>query len=258
MSSTDSRQRFSNRVEDYVRYRPSYPPDLLAFLWQRTGLDPTVRVADIGSGTGIFSRLLIEAGATVFAVEPNAAMRAAAEAAFGGQPRFASLEGTAEATGLPERSVSLITCAQAFHWFDPASARREFVRILSPDGWCALIWNTPVRDGSAFALGYEKIKTEFGTDFERIRHESIPLERFTAFFGRPDWDKRRFANSQTLDYSGLKGRLLSSSYAPKPGQPGHVPMLAALEELYARCQQGGFVRMDYATELFLGQFAGTQ
>src|SRR3984957_17547068 len=143
MSSTDSRQRFSNRVEDYVRYRPSYPPDLLAFLWQRTGLDPTVRVADIGSGTGIFSRLLIEAGATVFAVEPNAAMRSAAEAAFSGQPRFASREGTAEAAfpaqprfasregtaeapGLPECSVSLIPCAQAFHWFDPAAARREF------------------------------------------------------------------------------------------------------------------------------------
>jgi len=254
MSDIDSRQRFSDRVEDYVRYRPSYPPGLLAFVWQRTGLEPSSRVADIGSGTGIFSGLLLEAGATVFAVEPNAAMRAAAEASFQGRPGFTSLEGTAEATGLPEGSVSLITCAQAFHWFDPAAARREFVRILSPGGWCALIWNTPVRDGSPFALGYEKIKTEFGTDFERIRHESIPPERFTAFFGRPDWEKRRFANSQTLDYSGLKGRLLSSSYAPKPGHPRHLPMLAALEELYTRCQKGSLVRMDYETELFLGQF----
>ena len=203
------------------------PPCLL--LAKKTGLDPTVRVADIGSGTGIFSRLLIEAGATVFAVEPNAAMRAAAEAAFGGQPRFASLEGTAEATGLPERSVSLITCAQAFHWFDPAAARGEFVRILSPDGWCALIWNTPVRDGSAFALGYEKIKTEFGTDFERISTREHTAGALHRFFRAPRLGKaplRQFPNPGLFRTEGppsfllLRAQTRPTRPPPDAGGPG--------------------------------------
>ena len=245
--------RFSDRVGDYVRYRPSYPAGLIELLRERAGLGAGAAVADVGAGTGIFSRLLLQAGARVFAVEPNDGMRAAAEAELGGEPRFASLKGTSEATGLAAASVDLITCAQAFHWFEPVATGREFRRILAPGGHCALIWNTAVRGGE-FAEGYEEIKARFGTDFQQIRHENIKApERFGPFFGPGGWKRHAFANDQVLDWTGLRGRLLSSSYAPAPGQPGHEPMLAALRALFDRCQQAGSVRMEYETELYLGR-----
>jgi SAM-dependent methyltransferase len=246
--------RFSDRVQDYVRYRPGYPVEVIRFLAEKTGLARTGAVADVGAGTGIFTRLLLDTGATVFAVEPNDAMRSAAEAELGGRANFKSVKGSAEATGLSDGSVSLVTCAQAFHWFDPAKARREFMRVLKPGGWCAVVWNTPLVGGSEFAAGYERIKEEFGTDFERVRQETIEKAgRFDAFFGGRPWEQRDFANSQTLDHQGLTGRLLSSSYAPKNGHPRHEDMLAALDRLFERCQRDGVVRMEYKTELFLGQ-----
>ena len=110
-------------------------------------------------------------------------------------------------------------------------------------------------EGSAFGLGYEKIKNEFGTDFDRIRHEAIDKrERFGAFFGHGDWERRGFENFQDLDYPGLKGRLLSSTYAPPASDPHHEPMLAALQALFDRCQRAGVIRMEYETELYLGKF----
>lgn len=227
---------------------------MIEFLAARAGLTERSAVADVGSGTGIFTRLLLDAGARVFAVEPNDAMRGAAESEFRALANFTSMKGTAEATGLDDRCVSLVTCAQAFHWFDHAAARREFMRVLAAGGWCALVWNTAIVEGDDFAVGYERIKEEFGTDFRSVRHENIEKTGgFAAFFGAGGWTKEVFANSQTLGLEGLRGRLLSSSYAPKEGHPRHGAMVAAMEELFARCQRDGVVRMDYGTEVFLGR-----
>jgi len=255
--ASDPLNRFSDRVEDYVRYRPGYPAALLDYLRAHTGLRPGGAVADVGSGTGIFTGLLLAAGAKVFAVEPNDAMRAAAEAAFSGQAGFFSVKGTSEQTGLADRSVDLITCAQAFHWFDRVAAGREFRRIARPGAWCALIWNTGREDGAEFARGYHDIKMKFGTDFTKVRHENANRDpTLGQFFGNAAWRKHVFDNHQTLDFAGLIGRMMSSSYAPKKGHPQHEPMLTALRELFDRCQQNGAVRMDYYTELFLGQLSG--
>jgi SAM-dependent methyltransferase len=243
-------------VEDYVRYRPGYPAGLIRALRSKAGLAQTSVVADVGSGTGIFTRLLLDEGARVFAVEPNDTMRGAAEAELRSRANFVSVKGTAEATGLEDHSVSLVTCAQAFHWFDPAGTRREFRRILAAGGWCALIWNTAIAGGSDFSIGYERIKEQFGTDFRRVRRESVGAAgRLDAFFGAGGWGKECFGNSQTMDFEGLRGRLLSSSYAPKEGHPRHGPMMGALQELFERCRREGVVRMDYTTELFLGRMA---
>jgi len=253
-SDLDPLGRFSDRVEDYARYRPGYPAALIRFLGAKTRLAEASVVADVGSGTGIFTRLLLGTGAKVYAVEPNDAMRSAAEAEFRGRADFVSMKGTAEATGLEDRSVALITCAQAFHWFDAARARQEFRRILIPDGWCALIWNTSIVGSGGFAAGYDSIKEEFRTDVQLVRHEDIEQTgRLDAFFGAGRWSKKCFPNCQTLDFKGLKGRLLSSSYAPKEEHPRHEAMMAALKELFDRCQKGGVIRMDYRTGLFLGR-----
>jgi SAM-dependent methyltransferase len=254
-SNLDPLRRFSDRVENYVKYRPDYPAGVFHFLAANAGLSPAAIVADIGAGTGIFTRQLLETGARVIAVEPNDAMRAAAEAEFRGRANFESARGSGEESGLPDASVSLITCAQAFHWLEPARARREFMRILRPGGRCALVWNTPIVTGSDFAVGYERIKEEFGTDFHKVRSENIVRkEGFDAFFGVGRWGRTDFGHFQTLDYPGLKGRMLSSSYAPKEGHPRFGAMLAALEELFERCRDGGVVRMEYTTEVFLGTF----
>ena len=230
---------------------------MVEFLGAKAGLARGRAVADVGSGTGIFTRLLVATGAKVYAVEPNDAMRAAAESELGSSANFISVKGTAEATGLADQAVSLVTCAQAFHWLDPVRTRRESGRILVPGGWCAVIWNTAILGEDEFARGYEKIKNDFGTDFNRVRHEQIEKTgRFDAFFGAGRWQRHSFDNFQTLDFTGLKGRVLSSSYMPKETHPTYPAMIAALQELFDRCQKGGVVRMDYETELFLGQLGG--
>jgi SAM-dependent methyltransferase len=249
-------QRFTDRVGNYVLYRPSYPEALIDHLAETCRIGNGTCIADIGSGTGIFTKLLLGTGATVHAVEPNAAMREAAEGILGSLAGFRSVAGTAESTGLGDHSVSLVTCAQAFHWFDPLAASLEFRRILSPAGSCALVWNTMNPTGSAFAVGYEAIKARFGTDFGRVRHENLKATTvFEDFFGNREWRRVVFENSQVLDFPGLKGRLLSSSYAPKENDPRHEPMLDALKELFGRCEQQGQVRMEYETELYLGHIS---
>jgi len=254
--SLDPLRRFTDRVDDYVKYRPSYPLAVVQLLSSRAGLFPSSVVADIGSGTGIFTTLLLETGAQVVGVEPNDGMRRAAEAALGGHPHFRSLKGTAEATGLDSGSVALVTCAQAFHWFDLVPTRREFQRILAPGGWCSLVWNTAITDKSPFAVGYERVKEEYRTDLSRARHDNLDKEGLCdAFFGPGNWKKQVFENFQTLDLPGLKGRLLSSSYAPKEGDPRHEPMMDALTRLFHETQKAGRVRMDYATQLLLGRLA---
>jgi SAM-dependent methyltransferase len=247
--------RFSTRVDNYVRYRPSYPDSVLQLLGRVAGLGSGTPVADVGSGTGIFARLLLEAGARVLAVEPNDAMRAAAEVWLGGNPGFVSVKGSAEATGLAEGSVSLVTCAQAFHWFDTAGTRREFMRILGPAGWCALVWNIPTGLGAGFGAGFEGIKERFGTDYQRVRQETMGVVgQLDGFYGNRLWERHTYPYSQELDHDALKGRMESSSFMPAKGHPNHLPMLEALRQVFDRFQSGGRVLMEYETRVFLGQF----
>lgn len=249
--SSDSTQRFSSRVRDYVRWRPRYPEAIVDTLRAVGALSAGARVADIGSGTGISAELLLRRGCAVFAVEPNAAMREAAEQILGGHPRFQSVAGTAEATTLPAASVDLVFAAQAFHWFDPLAARSEFSRILQTHGKVALVWNTRRTEGTPFLQAYEALLHEFGTDYRQIDHRLITPARLRDFLAG-EYRGFTFQNEQVLDEEGLKGRLLSSSYAPGPGDPRHEPMLRALRDLFATFQEGGRVRLVYDTELHLG------
>ncbi len=252
MPSTDSTQRFSDRVENYIRYRPSYPPQVLETLRDDCGLTPESTVADIASGTGIFSRLLLENGNRVYGVEPNREMREAAERLLAGYPRFTNVAGTAEATGLSDQNADFATAAQAAHWFDLPKARKEFARILKPGGWAVLVWNERCTDRTPFLREYEELLLQYGTDYEKVRHEHT-TDNIGSFFAPNPYEQRVFDLRQDFDYEQLEGRLLSSSYAPGAGDPRHAPMLRDLHGLFDAHQSDGRIGMEYMTRMYYGR-----
>lgn len=252
MNKLDSTQRFSNRVEDYVRCRPDYPPALLAWLRNEHGVDPGWLVADVGAGTGISSKMFLDAGLRVIAVEPNAPMRAAAEQWLGGNERFRAVDGRADATGLADASVDLVSVAQAFHWFDPESTRREFRRILRPGGLAVIYWNSRRLVGTPFLEGYEALLMRYGTDYSSVAERYADDATMCAWFGAGFRGAASFPHAQRLDFDALSGRLLSSSYAPRQGHPNHEPMMQALRELFEACAVDGTISFDYDTRIFVG------
>lgn len=247
---SDSTRRFSSRVENYVKYRPGYPPELLDVLRIDAGLTADSVVADIGSGTGIFTELLLKNGNAVYGVEPNAEMRAAGERLLAGYPGYTSVPGTAEMTTLADRSVDVVTAAQAFHWFDLASTRAEFARILRPGGWMVLIWNDRHIDSTPFLRDYEALLQTFASDYAEVRHKELDLSRVRAFVGSDAVKRTVLKNRQVFDFEGLEGRLRSSSYAPEEGQPGYEPMLKRLDEIFRQHQTGGTVAFEYDTQIY--------
>jgi len=243
--------RFSDRVENYVRYRPGYPGGVLDLLRTECGLRPEHVIADIASGTGIFTRLLLENGNFVFAVEPNVEMRETGSHQLKMFSRVKSVAGTAEATTLDSASVDFVTAAQAAHWFDLPRARTEFARILKPDGWCVLIWNERRTLSTPFLRAYENLLLTYGTDYKEVRHEHTTAT-IHEFFAPSRYDERVFDLRQQFDYEALAGRLLSSSYAPLEGHPKYVPMMENLERIFRDHAEDGKIEFEYDTRVFYG------
>jgi len=252
MPPSNATSRFSDRVENYVRYRPGYPAEVVHALKAECGLTPSQVVADIASGTGIWTRLLLENGNAVFGVEPNAEMREAGERLLAAWPKFTSVAGTAEATTLAGQSVDFVTAAQAAHWFDRKRARREFSRILKPGGWLVLLWNERVTDSTQFLRDYEELLLTYGTDYEEVRHERT-TSAVNEFFDPAPFQERVFEMRQEFDYSGVEGRLLSSSYAPGPGHPRHALMLRDLQRIFDVSSSAGRVTFEYKTRVYFGR-----
>ena len=242
----DPTVRFSARVDDYIRYRPSYPADLVTLLKRECGLTPHSRIADIGSGTGLLSELFLRYGCEIFGVEPNPDMRKAGERLLAAWPRFHSVEGRAEATTLADGSVDLVTAAQSFHWFDPDRARREFRRILKPAGWVALVWNERL-PASGFMAGYEDLVTRYGPERPRVDEE-----RLHRFFGHGNWTLTLLSNQQQFDLDGLRGRFLSSSYAPMRGTPASAALIEEIDRLFTQYESLGLVTLLYETRVYVG------
>jgi SAM-dependent methyltransferase len=244
--------RFSDRVENYVRYRPGYPLEVLDLIRTECGLQPHHIVADIASGTGIFTRLLLENGNSVFAVEPNAEMREMGLHQLDRYDRLVAIAGTAEETTLRPNSVDFVTAAQAAHWFDLPRARREFARILHSEGWCVLIWNEREVDSTPFLRDYEQLLLTYGTDYQDVRHEKT-TETIAEFFAPSPCHERVFSMSQRFDYDGVAGRLLSSSYAPAERHPNCAPMMKELHRIFAAHEHDNSVSFEYKTRVFYGQ-----
>ena len=249
MPASNATSRFSGRVENYIRYRPGYPPEVLKAL--QTGLRSAHVIADIASGSGIWTRRLLENGNPVFGVEPNAEMREAGERFLAEFPKFTSVAGTAEATTLADQSADFVTAAQAAHWFDRARAREEIAHILKPGGWLVLLWNERLTDSTPFLRDYENLLLTFGTDYQDVRHERT-TEVVNEFFDPAPFQERAFPMFQEFDYAGLEGRLLSSSYVPGPEHPKHAPMLRELRRIFDAHAVAGQVICEYKTRLYFG------
>jgi SAM-dependent methyltransferase len=252
MPVKDATQRFSSRVENYVRFRPGYPPEVLELLKSECGLTPDSVIADIASGTGIFTRMLAENGNRVFGVEPNDEMRRAGERLLESYSAFTSIAGTAETTTLPDHSVDLVTAAQAAHWFDREKARREFIRILKPGGWLVLLWNERRTDSTPFLREYEHLLLAYGTDYREVRHERTTAE-IADFFSPSPFRSSTLEMRQEVNYAGLEGRLLSSSYTPTSDHANYDAMLRQLRRIFDAHQIDDRVSLDYNTLVYYGQ-----
>ena len=253
MNTNDSTQRFSSRVTNYVKYRPSYPAVIIDLLATECGLTPDSRVADVGSGTGLLTELFLKAGNRVWGVEPNREMREAGEQLLRGYDRFVSVAATAEETSLPDRGVDFIVAGQAFHWFDRSRVGAEFDRILKPHGWIVLIWNERRIDSTAFLRAYEQLLRTYSPDYTQVDHKQVDGSVIQAVFPTIHFKTRLFDNQQRFDFDGVKGRLLSSSYAPEAGHPNHELMLAELRTIFQQYQTQGEIVFEYDTRVNYGQ-----
>jgi SAM-dependent methyltransferase len=250
--ATNSTTRFSNRVEDYVKYRPGYPKDILNYLSADFGLSSEKIIADIGSGTGISTEMFLIEGYNVFAVEPNKEMRDKATELLGHYPLYHEVDGTAEATTLEDSSMDAIIAGQAFHWFQPEQTKHEFSRILKKDGIVVLIWNERLT-ASEFEIKYDELIIKYGKDYVQVDHRNISADRIEAFFNPAPFEYKVFANKQVFDFDGLKGRLLSSSYMPSANEEGYEEMLADLKILFDQYQEDGMITINYDTKVYTGR-----
>jgi SAM-dependent methyltransferase len=258
MTFADAKQRFSNRVADYIRYRPSYPSALLDLLAKECGLRAEHAIADIGSGTGLLSKLFLDHGNRVYGVEPNAEMRAGGEEFLRNYANFTSVNGSAEATTLSPSSVDFITAGQAFHWFDVAAAEREFCRILKPGGWVVVVWQDRRMEETPFAREYEHLLERFGIEYKKVKDAYPEADKIRHFFEAGTFHSRDLPNHQVLDWEGLRGRLRSSSYAPTESHANYAPMMAELRSMFDTYQENRTVRMEYFARIHFGKLGGNR
>lgn len=252
MTFVDAKVRFSSRVADYIRYRPGYPTGVRDLLRAECALRSGHVIADVGSGTGFLSELFLKNGNRVFGIEPNEAMRQAGEEYLAEFDNFTSVNGSAEATTLDDACGDFVVCGQAFHWFEPNAARREFARILKPDGWVVIVWNERLTDTTPFLRDYEALLRKFGTDYSKV-NESYPREeQMRTFFAANEFRSHELPNFQDFDFDGLAGRVRSSSYMPAADHPSFESMVAELRRIFDAHQQSSRVRVEYNTRLHFG------
>lgn len=249
---SDTVSRFSNRVANYVKYRPDYPREIIGHLSANFGLRPATIIADIGCGTGISSMMFLENGNRVFGVEPNDAMREAAVEYLAGFPNFVSVKGTAEATGLADESIDILVAAQAFHWFDLEAAKPEFQRVMRPGGHFVLMWNERQLNTSPFLIEYEQFLVKYSSDYTVVRHDRFDSSVLDRYFDN-ELHSAVFPNQQIFDFDGLKGRMLSASYMPNEESEIYPAMIEELRTLFAKHHENGKIKVLYDTNVYISR-----
>ncbi len=244
--------RFSDRAEDYVKYRPHYSSQVVQSLQKACGLRPQHFIADVGCGTGLLAKIFLENGNRVVGVEPNREMRVAGETYLAKYSSFSMVDGSAEATGLADASADFVIAGQAFHWFLPDDTRIEFARIVKPQGWVVLVWHDRDTESTPFLRAYEEFVRRYSTDYEQVAHKYLAsYDALQRFFAPDEVKLIEQHNQQTLDFDGLRGRLLSSSYVPKAGEK-HDAMMGELPRLYSSHAENGQVTLEYDTNIYYG------
>ena len=246
--------RFSNHSEDYQKYRPRYPEAIITYLEQNIGLNKAQLIADIGSGTGIFTELLLNHHYQVLAVEPNAQMRSQAETRLKQYPKLKHINGMAEQTDIAAHTVDLITVAQSFHWFDLIQTKAEFKRILKPGGHVLLVWNILQRK-SQFLKAYQALKDKY-TD-RKPYVEKLESARIESFLGPAKIVKQEIYHSRLLGKEELLGYFRSSSYSPIQGEAGYEKLVTEIDQLFSEHEQNGFVKLEYDAKLFFSSLDKT-
>jgi ubiquinone/menaquinone biosynthesis C-methylase UbiE len=245
----DPKLRFSTRVENYVKYRPRYPSEIIEFLTSKNILSKDSIIADIGSGTGILSQLFLENGNNVYGIEPNSEMRNAAEAILKSYKKFISIDGSAEKTTLKNNYIDIITAGQAFHWFDVTKAKKEFIRILKSTGYVVLIWNLRKKKNPGFQRDYEQFVLKYGKDYKEIMKQEKNIDLFFKY------KRELFYNIQLVDFDSFLGRVLSSSYIPLAHEPNFDEMMKEIKELFEKYQEKGLIKLEYDTVVCYGQLS---
>lgn len=245
--------KFTGRADIYAKHRPSYPEAFIEYLYSKAGFNKDSVIADIGSGTGILTQLLLGKGSFVYGVEPNADMRKAAEQELAQYKNFASVNQSAESTGLKDRSVDFVTAAQAFHWFDRQKFKAECQRILKEKGKAVLVWNS--RDMSnEFVQKCDELNRAYCPDYKGfsggMNHDSSGA--FADFFKDGLYDCVVFQNDLMFDLNGFIGRSLSASYAPKEGADHYEPYVSGLKQLFELYGDSGSLRMPNLTRTYIG------
>lgn len=248
----DYKHRFSDRVENYIKYRPGYPKEVITTLKGEIDLKPEDIIADIGSGTGLSAKLFLENGNTVYGVEPNEPMRKAAEGLLSEYDNFISVHGSSEASNLAANSIDLIVCAQAFHWFDRKKTKKEFQRIANNGAHLCLLWNDR-KASEPFQRDYENIIQEFATDYNDITHRNITNEIITEFYAPNAFKKIVLQYEQHFDLEGLIGRIVSSSYMPNEKDDNFPQLRNAIVDLFNAYKQNELVTFAYNTILYIGK-----
>ena len=248
----DSVTRFSDRANDYVKFRPHYSPEIVHALQQACGLRPEHVVADVGCGPGLLAEILLENGNRVIGVEPNLEMREAGERYLGRYTNFSMIGGSAENTTLADKSMDFVMAGQAFHWFRPEEARTAFVRILKPGGWTVLVWHDRDTQATPFLRAYDDFLRTYSVDYQQVNHKTVAsLEVITQFFAPDSVQIISQQTRQRFDFDGLRGRLLSSSYVPKAGAAAET-MLQQLPDLFSQHAKDGQVVVEYETKIYYG------
>ncbi len=248
----DPTLRFSSRVENYIKYRPRYPHAVIETMRQSCSLVPSATIADIGAGTGTLTEMFLQNGNPVFGVEPNREMREAAERLLGKYQSFQSVPGRAEKTTLSDRSVDHIVVGQAFHWFATRETRGEFLRILRPPFRMMVVWNERDFETAPFLIAYDQLLQRYGLDYARAQHRKAYDTALGDFYGAGGFTERTFGCVQQVDFDGLRGRMLSSSYTPEHNHPNHAPMIEELQKIYRENEVNGLVTLRYVTRMYYG------
>lgn len=244
--------KFSGKSDVYGKGRPSYPDELFKYLNREGYINTNTVAADIGSGTGIFSRQLSEYASKVYAVEPNDDMRAAAEKSMTDYGNIISVCGNSDNTGLGNHSVDIVTAAQAFHWFNRQSFKNECMRILKKDGIVILVWNDRDTSSEVISRNFEVNRrycanfkgSSNGMDFEN--------ETFSDFFDG-EVKKMEFENNLIYDYETFILRNASSSYAPKKGKENYISYVDELKNIFDACSSNGRLVYPYITRCYIGK-----